>query len=212
MTTRVRVKICGLTRAADVEAAASAGADAIGFVCFAHSPRFVPTQRLRELRRALPPFITPVLLFVNASDAEIAAALDEVPDALLQFHGDETEVDCLRHRRPYVRAAAVFEGTALLDCQARFPSALGLLADTPSPGRGGAGKVFDWDLVPPPSQRRLPLVLAGGLDESNVADAIARIRPHAVDVSSGVELEKGVKDPARIARFIAAVRAAESSL
>jgi phosphoribosylanthranilate isomerase len=212
MTTRVRVKICGLTRAADVEAAASAGADAIGFVCYAGSPRFVPTRRLRELRRALPPFITPVLLFVNASDAEIAAALDEVPDALLQFHGDETEADCLRQRRPYLRAAAVREGIALLDFESLFPSAQGLLADTPSPGRGGAGKAFDWRLVPPSSQRRLPLVLAGGLDESNVAAAIARVRPQAVDVSSGVELEKGIKDPARIARFIAAVRAAESNL
>ena len=212
MTTRVRVKICGLTRAADVEAAASAGADAIGFVCYAGSPRFVPTQRLRELRRALPPFITPVLLFVNASDAEIAAALNEVPDALLQFHGDETEADCLRQRRPYLRAAAVHEGIALLDFEVLFSSAQGLLADTPSLGRGGAGKAFDWSLVPPPSQRRLPLVLAGGLDESNVASAITRVRPQAVDVSSGVELEKGIKDPARIARFIAAVRAAESNL
>lgn len=212
MINRVRVKICGLTRAADVEAAAEAGADAVGFVCHPGSARYVPVQRLRELRRAMAPFITPVLLFVNASVDQIDAALDAVPDALLQFHGDESEADCLRHRRPYLRAVSVVSQTALLDSEACFPSAAGLLADTPSAGRGGAGKVFDWGLVPMPSRRRAPLVLAGGLDESNVANAIARIRPWAVDVSTGVELERGIKDPARIARFIAAVRAAESNL
>lgn len=212
MTFRVRVKICGLTRAADVEAAGMAGADAVGFVCYPGSARFVPVARLRELRRALAPFITPVLLFVNASDREISAAIDAVPDALIQFHGDESETDCLRAGRPYVRAVALGAQGALLDFEACFPSAQGLLADTPSAGRGGAGKAFDWGLVPPSSQRRLPLVLAGGLDETNVEAAIARVRPHAVDVSTGVELEKGIKDPARIARFIAAVRAAESNL
>lgn len=212
MTIRVRVKICGLTRAADVEAAAEAGADAVGFNCYPGSPRFVPVQRLRELRHALAPFITPVLLFVNASDGDMSAALDAVPDALLQFHGDETEADCLRHRRPYLRAVSVGSEAALLDSEVMFPSASGLLVDTPSLARGGTGEAFDWQLLPPPSQRRLPMVLAGGLDEFNVADAIARVRPWAVDVSTGVEMERGIKDPARIARFIAAVRAAESSL
>jgi phosphoribosylanthranilate isomerase len=212
MTARVRVKICGLTRVADVVAAAEAGADAIGFNCYPGSPRHVPVQRLRELCAALPPFVTPVLLHVNAPDDHISAALDAVPDALLQFHGDESEADCARFGRPYLRAVAVSGEGALLDSEARFPSALGLLADTPSAGRGGAGKTFDWALLPAPSQRRLPLVLAGGLDESNVAAAIARVRPQAVDVSSGVELERGIKDSARMARFIAAVRAAESIL
>ena len=208
MTFRVRVKICGLTRVADVEAAGRAGADAVGFVCYPGSARFVPVARLRELRRALAPFITPVLLFVNASDSEISAAIEAVPDALIQFHGDESEADCLRAGRPYVRAVALGAQDALLDFEARFASAQGLLADTPSAGRGGTGKAFDWGLVPPSSQRRLPLVLA----ENNVAAAIARVRPHAVDVSTGVERERGIKDPARIARFIAAVRAAESNL
>jgi phosphoribosylanthranilate isomerase len=205
----VRVKICGLTRVADVHACAEAGADAIGLNCFAGSPRYVPTARLRELAAATPPFVTAVLLFVNARRDEVLAALAQVPHALLQFHGDEDEAFCASFARPYIRAVGMAREGALLDCEQAFPSAAALLADTPVAGYGGSGSVFDWSHVPAPSARSKPLVLAGGLTAENVAAAIATTRPFAVDVSSGVESGiKGVKDPQRICRFIAAVRAA----
>jgi phosphoribosylanthranilate isomerase len=208
MTERVRIKICGLTRAADVAAAVAAGADAIGFVCYPRSPRFVELDVLTNLARAVPVFVTPVLLFVDASEQEVGRALERVPHAVLQFHGAETEADCARYGRPYLRAVGMAEGVRLLDCERRFGSASALLADTPSAGHGGSGQVFDWGCLPAASERSKPLILAGGLDEFNVAQAIRTARPYAVDVSSGVEREKGIKDPARIERFIAAVRAA----
>jgi phosphoribosylanthranilate isomerase len=207
---RTRVKICGLTRAADVVAAAEAGADALGFVCYERSPRYVMPESLAALVRQVPPFATPVLLFVNAPAASIEAALAAAPDALLQFHGDETEADCMRWKRPYLRAVRIDAGVDLLDCFERFASARGLLADAPSAGFGGSGQRFDWDRLP----RRRPgaLVLAGGLDADCVGEAMARVRPEAVDVSSGVESAPGLKDAGRIREFIAAVRAADDSL
>ncbi len=208
MTERVRIKICGLTRAADVAAAVRFGADAIGFNCYPRSPRCVDLDSLASLASALPVFVTPVLLFVDALDHEVRRALDRVPHAVLQFHGAEIEADCARYGRPYLRAVGMAEGVRLLDCERRFESASALLADTPSAGHGGSGQVFDWGRLPAVSERSKPLILAGGLDEFNVAHAIRTVRPYAVDVSSGVEREKGVKDPARIERFIAAVRAA----
>jgi phosphoribosylanthranilate isomerase len=205
----VRVKICGVTRVADVHACAAAGADAIGLNCFAGSPRYVPRSRLRELAAATPPFVTPVLLFVNARRDEVLAALADVPHALLQFHGDEDEALCASFARPYIRAVSMARESALLDCEQAFPSAAALLADTPAAGYGGSGHVFDWSQLPGPSARSKPLVLAGGLTAENVAAAIATTQPFAVDVSSGVESGvKGVKDPHRVCRFIAAVRAA----
>jgi phosphoribosylanthranilate isomerase len=207
---RTRVKICGLTRAGDIESAARAGADALGFVCYERSPRYVAPAALAELARAIPPLATPVLLFVNALPEAIEAALARMPDALLQFHGDETAAQCARWGRPYLRAVRMAEGVDLLDCYAQFPSARGLLADTPSAGYGGSGQRFDWHRLP----RRRPgaLVLAGGLEAGNVAEAIARVRPEAVDVSSGVESAPGVKDAGHIREFIAAVRAADDSI
>lgn len=207
---RTRVKICGLTRTADVTAAAEAGADALGFNCYERSPRYVAPDRLSELARALPPLVTPVLLFVNAPPSAIEAALAAMPDALLQFHGDETEADCTRWGRPYLRAVRMEAGVDLLDCFARFSSARALLADAPSAGYGGSGQRFDWDRLP----RRRPgaLVLAGGLDAGCVGEAIAHVRPEAVDVSSGVESAPGLKDAGRLREFIAAVRAADDSL
>ena len=207
---RTRVKICGLTRAADVIAAAEAGADALGFVCYERSPRYVAPEALAALAGQLPPLATPVLLFVNAAPAVIERALAAVPDALLQFHGDETEADCTRWGRPYLRAVRMDAGVDLLDCFARFRSARGLLADAPSAGFGGSGQRFDWGCLP----RRRPgaLVLAGGLDARCVGEAIARVRPEAVDVSSGVESAPGLKDAGRIREFIAAVRAADDSV
>jgi phosphoribosylanthranilate isomerase len=206
---RTRIKICGITRVQDAARAVSCGADALGFVCYPGSPRFVAAGRLRELTAAMPPFVTPVLLFVNASSDHVQACLPQVPHALLQFHGDETRADCERYGRPYLRAVRMGEGVDLLDCARSFPSAIALLADAPAAGFGGGGTVFDWARLPVPAQRTMPLVLAGGLNETNVTDAIARARPFAVDVSSGVEEAPGVKSAERLQHFCAAVRAAD---
>ncbi|MCE1244256.1 phosphoribosylanthranilate isomerase [Oryzomicrobium sp.] len=209
-----RIKICGLTRESDVAAAVAAGADALGFVFYAKSPRAVSAERAAELVRAVPPFVTVVGLFVNPAPDEVDAVLDRVPLNLLQFHGDESEAECRRYRRPYLKAARMKAGVDLLKYAADFPSARGLLLDTFVEGYGGSGQTFDWSLIPAPAVRDFSIVLSGGLDAGNVADAIRAIRPAAVDVSSGVELHeggkpvKGVKDPERIRAFIAAVRGA----
>lgn len=207
---RTRIKVCGLTREADVDAAVAAGADAIGFVLYPTSPRAVDAARAGELARRLPPFVTPVLLFVNATAAEIDAALAAVPHALLQFHGDETRAQCEAARRPYLRAARMAAGFDLLDFAARFPSALGLLLDAHVEGYGGGGKVFDWSSIPPGVP--CPVVLSGGLNPANVTDGVLRVRPWAVDVSSGVESAKGIKDAALMRRFCQAVRDADERL
>jgi len=206
---RTRVKICGITRVEDAAAAVACGADALGFVCYERSPRFVARGRLSGLARALPPFVTPVLLFVNAGPEHVRACLAEVPDALLQFHGDETADECERFERPYMRAIRMVPGVDLLDCARSFRSAVALLADAPAAAFGGSGMVFDWARLPAPSERTIPLVLAGGLSEANVSDAIVRVRPFAVDVSSGVESAPGVKSAERMQRFCAAVRRAD---
>ena len=205
---RTRIKICGISREFDVDAAVAAGADAIGLVMYPPSPRHVPPARAAALARRLPPFVTPVALFVNAQPAEVAALLAAVPHALLQFHGDESPDDCRRHGRPYLRAARMAAGFALLDFAAAFGDAQGLVLDAHVEGYGGGGRVFDWSLVPSGIDR--PLVLSGGLDAGNVAEAIERVQPYGVDVSSGVESSRGVKDAAAIARFCAAVRAADA--
>ena len=211
MIARTRIKICGLTREADVDAAVAAGADAVGFVMYAASPRAVSAQRAAELARRLSPFVTPVLLFVNASADEIARAVQAVPNALLQFHGDETPAQCRATGRPYLRAVAAAAGVDLLDFAARFNDAQGLLLDAPVDGYGGGGKVFDWSVVPLGVQ--LPVVLSGGLNPANVIDGVHRVRPAAVDVSSGVEsATKGIKDAALMRRFCQAVRDADAQL
>jgi len=207
---RTRVKICGLTRPDDVAAACAAGADAVGFVCYEGSPRFVPAATLPALAAAAGAFVTPVLLFVNARREQVEAALACVPLALLQFHGGESHDECRAFGRPYLRALSMSEGVDLLDCERQFPTALGLLADAPSRSFGGAGAVFDWSRLPAAAVRRRPLVLAGGLSAGNVASAIAAVQPWAVDVSSAVELQKGVKSHARMREFVAAVRAADA--
>ncbi|MCY4756447.1 phosphoribosylanthranilate isomerase [Pelomonas aquatica] len=199
-----RIKICGLTREADVEAAVEAGADAIGFVFYAKSPRAVTPERAKALARLLPPFVMPVGLFVNASDAELQAGLEALPNMLMQFHGDETPADCERVRRPYLRAARMAPGFDLVDFGSRFSSAQAILLDAHVDGYGGGGKVFDWSLVPPSVSSRL--VLSGGLSAANVADGIARMRPWAVDVSSGVEVAFGLKSADLIHEFCRAVR------
>ncbi len=212
MTQRTRIKICGLTRDADVDAAVEAGADAIGFVLYARSPRAVSVARAAELARRLPPFVTPVCLFVNAETALVTAAVQAIPHTLLQFHGDETPADCeALHQatgRPYLRAARMAPGLALLDFAADYASAAGLLLDTHVEGYGGGGKVFDWSLVPRHVPR--PVVLSGGLNPANVIDGITHVRPWAVDVSSGVEIAKGLKDAVLMRRFCEAVREADA--
>jgi phosphoribosylanthranilate isomerase len=208
-----RIKICGLTREADVEAAIEAGADAIGFVFYAKSARAVTPARARALARLLPPFVTPVGLFVNATDAELQAGFEALPNMLVQFHGDETPIDCERVNRPYLRAAAVTPGFDLVDFRSRFSSAQAILLDAPVDGYGGGGKVFDWSLIPPSGSSHL--VLSGGLNAANVADGIAKVRPWAVDVSSGVEpagFPKGIKSADLIHEFCNAVKRADAVL
>ena len=207
-----RVKFCAMTRAHDIEAAVEIGASAVGFVCYAKSPRYVTAAQLREFARVLPPFVMPVLLFVNATDAEVACALEAVPNALLQFHGDETAAQCTRFKQPFIRAIGMVEGVDLLDCEREYASAIGLLADTPAQGYGGSGRGFDWARVPPIAMRSKPLILAGGLTGENVGAAVAAVRPYAVDVASGVEESPGIKSVEKMRRFFAAVRAADLAL
>ena len=210
MQQRTRIKICGLTREVDVAAAVEAGADAVGFVLYARSARHVSAARAGELARALPPFVTPVCLVVNGKADEIARALDQVPRAVLQFHGDETPAQCEASGRTYIRAARMHEGFALLDFAHAHASAAALLLDADVQGYGGGGKVFDWSLIPPSVP--VPLVLSGGLNPASVIDGVLRVRPWAVDVSSGVEASKGVKDAALMRRFCEAVREADGRL
>ncbi|WP_353093848.1 phosphoribosylanthranilate isomerase [Methylibium sp.] len=205
---RTRIKICGLTREADVDAAVEAGADAIGFVLYAKSPRAVSAARAAVLARRLPPFVTPVGLFVNAEPDEIADACAAIPTLMLQFHGDETPAQCDAAGRPYLRAARIAPGFDLLNFAQQFQSAQALLLDAHVEGYGGGGKVFDWSLVP--SGVTAPLVLSGGLSAANVTDGVLKVRPWAVDVSSGVESAKGIKDADAIHRFCEAVREADA--
>lgn len=211
---RTRIKICGLTREADVDAAVAAGADAIGLVLYAKSPRAVSVQRAAELARRLPPFVTPVCLLVNADPGLLQAVLQTLPQALLQFHGDERAADCeawhLASGQPYLRAARMAPGLALLDFAAAHPHAAGILLDAHVEGYGGGGKAFDWSLIPAHMPR--PVVLSGGLHIANVIDGITQVRPWAVDVSSGVEAAKGLKDAALMRQFCEAVREADARI
>lgn len=203
----VRSKICGITRVEDALAAAQAGADAIGLVFYAKSPRAVSVQQAREIIAALPPFVTTVGLFVNASRCELNEILEAVPLDLLQFHGDETPQDCEGYNRPWIKALRVRAGDDLeAECK-RYARASGILLDTYVAGvPGGTGEAFDWALVPKHLSK--PIILAGGLSADNVGAAIAQVRPYAVDVSGGVEQAKGIKDAARIDAFLDAVRRA----
>lgn len=202
MTTRI--KMCGLTRLEDVEAAVAAGADAIGLVFYPPSPRYVDLAMAATLARAVPPFITVVGLFVNADAATVKATLAAVPLHVLQFHGDEDETYCRQFDRPYLKAARVRPGMDLLQYAAGFPSAQAILLDAFVDGYGGGGKAFDWSVIP--ADLGKPIVLSGGLDAGNVGEAIARVRPAAVDVSSGIERAKGIKDAEKMRAFVAAVR------
>lgn len=202
----VRVKICGITRVQDLRAACDAGADALGFVFYEKSPRHLSLDAAATLVRALPPFVQSVGLFVDADPAFIESVLRSVPLDLLQFHGNEKPAECARYGRPWIKAVRVNADTDLLECAADFEAASGLLLDTYVPGiPGGTGERFDWRLIPPDLPKRV--ILSGGLTPDNVAEAVVRVRPWAVDVSSGVEGAKGIKDAHKIARFISQAKA-----
>ncbi|HEX7889321.1 MAG TPA: phosphoribosylanthranilate isomerase [Ramlibacter sp.] len=218
---RTRIKICGLTREQDVDAAVAAGADAIGLVLYPKSPRCVSAERAAELAKRLPPFVTPVLLFVNEPLDNVRAACALVPNAMLQFHGDETPEYCEQAsggQRPYMRAARIpldaAETFDLVEFAAKYSRASALLLDAHVEGYGGAGKTFPWSRLPPSVSCHA--VLSGGLTPANVGDGILQVRPRfrtlAVDVSSGVEASKGLKDAGKIHQFVAAVRAADALL
>ena len=204
---RTRVKICGITRAQDARAAAEAGADAIGLVFYPPSPRFLSTERAVEIRDALPPFVQTVALFVNADAAQVAQVLGRVKPGMLQFHGEETPGFCAQFGLPYIKACRVRQGVDLIKYLHPFAGAAAWLLDSFVEAYGGVGERFDWSLAPRGLQR--PLVLSGGLDRGNVAEAVRTLRPWAVDVSSGVESAKGIKDAAKVAAFISEVRHAD---
>ncbi|WP_122454963.1 phosphoribosylanthranilate isomerase [Pseudomonas viridiflava] len=203
----VRSKICGITRIEDALAAVEAGADAIGLVFYAKSPRAVSVQQAHAIIAALPPFITTVGLFVNASRCELNETLDAVALDMLQFHGDETPEECDGYHRPYIKALRVKAGDDIEQACRAYRNARGILLDTYVEGvPGGTGETFDWALIP--SELSKPVILAGGLTSANVAQAIAQVKPYAVDVSGGVEKGKGIKDREKILAFMSAVQGA----
>lgn len=206
---RTRVKICGITRPEDGLAAARAGADAIGLVFYASSPRAVDIAKAQAIVTVLPPFVTVVALFVDPIAAEVETVLQHVAVDVLQFHGDETPEFCARFARPYLKALPMREGIDLAIEATRYASAQGLLLDTYKEGvAGGTGESFDWASVPRSLNK--PIVLAGGLTPVNVAAAIQQVRPYAVDVSGGVEAAKGIKDAAKMAALMGEVKRVES--
>ncbi|MBU1214340.1 MAG: phosphoribosylanthranilate isomerase [Gammaproteobacteria bacterium] len=200
-----RIKICGITREQDLLAAVAAGADALGFVFYAKSPRNIDTRQAAELLAVLPPFVTSVGLFVDPSADMVREVLAQAPLDVLQFHGDETPEFCRQFGRPYLKAIRVRAGVDLVECAARYADAQGLLLDAYVQGvQGGTGESFDWGLIP--QDLSLPVILSGGLHPGNVAAAVQQVRPYAVDVSSGVEAGKGIKDAAKVAAFIKEVK------
>jgi phosphoribosylanthranilate isomerase len=205
-TVRTRVKICGITRPADALAAARAGADAIGLVFYPPSARYLSLERAREIRDVLPPFVQTVALFVNADGAQVSQVIGRVHPAMLQFHGDEAPDFCAQFGLPFVKACRMKQGVSALEYLRPFSSAAAWLFDSHVPEYGGVGESFDWSMVPATDK---PVILSGGLSRDKVAEAIRRVRPWGVDVSSGVESAKGIKDAAKIAAFIAEVRNAD---
>ncbi len=200
-----RIKICGITREQDVSSVAEYGADALGLVFYEKSPRHVSVQLAAQLARSVPPFLTVVGLFVNPSVDYVREVLAKVPLDVLQFHGEEEPQFCRQFGKPYLKAIRVKPGLDLVECAARYAGAQGLLLDAFVEGtQGGTGESFDWALIP--HDLPLPVILSGGLRAGNVAAAIRQVRPYAVDVSSGVEAAKGIKDAAKIAAFVNEVK------
>lgn len=207
---RTRVKICGITRVADAEAVVRHGADALGLVFYENSPRCVDPDQARAIAAAVSPFVSVVGLFVNADNRAVKAVLQRVPLGLLQFHGNEDNDSCNSFGLPFIKSIAMQDGIDVLSQMESYPDAAGFLLDTWQPAtHGGGGETFDWQSVPENSPA--PLILAGGLSPANVADAVTATRPYAVDVSSGVESEKGIKSAGKIAAFIEGVRRSDTS-
>jgi len=207
---RTRVKICGITRPEDGAAAAQAGADAIGLVFYAQSPRCVDVSRAQEICRALPPFVSVVALFVDAQREQVEKVLSAVPVDVLQFHGGESAARCTGFSRPYIKAIGMQPGLDLQSVIQSHPEARGFLLDAWQPdSHGGSGIAFDWAQVPTSTGK--PLILAGGLTAESVDEAIVQTRPYAVDVSSGVELEKGIKSTDKMQAFIRGVERGDAS-
>jgi phosphoribosylanthranilate isomerase len=205
---RTRVKICGITRVQDGLDAAAAGADAIGLVFAQQSPRLVRPEQAARIAEALPPFVDTVALFVNPAAAEVETVIRELRPDLLQFHGEESPAFCESFGWPYLKAVRVRPGVDLLQCAVDHAGARALLLDAfRADAHGGTGHGFDWSLIPP--DMPLPVILAGGLEPGNVAEAVRQVRPWAVDVSSGVESAKGIKDAAKISAFIKEVQNAD---
>ncbi len=207
---RTRIKVCGITREQDLDAAVEAGVDAVGFVFYPKSPRLVTADQARRLAHRLPPFVTAVGLFVNEDAHAVQEIADHARLQMLQFHGDEEPDYCERFGLPYIKAARVRPGLDLLNYSERFSSARGILLDAFVEGYGGGGEVFDWSLIPENfAGRGARFVVSGGLRPSNAGEAIRALRPFAVDVSSGVESAKGIKDAALIRQFASAVHEAD---
>lgn len=205
---RTRVKICGITRVGDGVVAAEAGADALGFVFYEKSPRYVSIDEAAEICSKIPPFVTKVGLFVDADKDEVRRVIDSVHIDLLQFHGDESPEFCQSFNLPYIKAIRAKSRESIIEAINAHCAAVGVLVDSYVPGMpGGTGSTFDWTLVP--LEHRSKIVLAGGLDSGNVADAIASIRPYAVDISGGVEASKGIKDSDKIYKFMKEVASAD---
>ena len=207
---RTRIKICGITRAIDLDVALGVGVDALGFVFYPPSPRALTPAAAAVLLRQVPPFVTRVGLFVNAEPAEVRQTLATAAIDLLQFHGDETAAYCEQFGLPYIKAARMKPHLDLLEFARTYPAARGLLLDAWVETYGGSGQPFDWSMIP--AGLPVPMVLSGGLHVGNVAEAVAKVRPWAVDVSSGVESAKGIKDADKIAAFVAAVRTADAKI
>ena len=207
--TRARVKICGITRTEDAIKAAKFGADAIGMVFYDKSPRFINMETAKKIALALPPFVSKVGLFVDASNEEINAVLAQVPLDILQFHGSETPVQCSKYSIPYIKAVRMQNSIDINSIASQYSDAIALLLDTYVEGvQGGTGEIFDWSRVP--NDIGKPIILAGGLTPANVSSAIQQVSPYAVDVSGGVESDKGIKDVTKIAEFMREVTNAQS--
>ncbi|MBD3610249.1 MAG: phosphoribosylanthranilate isomerase [Gammaproteobacteria bacterium] len=206
---RTRVKICGITRPEDALAAAEAGADAIGLVFYSRSPRAVTPEQAQAIISRLPPFVAKVALFVDADEHYIQQVVSQLAIDIIQFHGDECSADCGNYGRPYIKAVAMRDGVDVAAYASTYNDSSGLLLDTyHADVKGGSGESFNWERFP--GDVDTPLILAGGLEANNVFDAIQATRPYAVDVSSGVEVEKGIKDHDKIKHFIEEVRRADA--
>ncbi len=207
---RTRIKICGFTRAEDAIFASALGVDAIGLVFYTPSPRNISIEQAGSIIRKLPAFVSVVALFVNETEKLIRAVLDQIPIDILQFHGAESPEHCRIYNKPYIKAVQMRSGLDLIDFAAAYNDATGILVDAYHPdAKGGTGHQFDWELLP--EDIDFPLILAGGLDAENASSAVRAIHPYALDVSSGVEIEKGIKDAGKMKQFVEQVYRGDNS-